>query len=132
MAKKKTVVYEGNILYPPDDPQACIVMSDEEYERASGLAIGYSYCLLPSYTTELFGLPAGDYLIAVHANSMAERAGLKAGDEVTAIDGIPCTDPYDAVLAKQKLLDGESVVLTYWRGDASCDVMISIKEDVEK
>lgn len=117
---------EGDVLWPREDPQAYAVMSDGERARANGMMLGYTSVELPFFAQAQYQLPAGDYVLAVTPDSIAHRAGLAAGDVVTAIDGVPGTNPCCTELAKLKLLDGETVLLTYWRNQASHDVPLAL------
>lgn len=116
----------GNTLYPSMDPQTCIVMSDADFARAREVMFGYTSFDLPFFAQTQYLLPTGDYVLIVNPDSIAHMAGLAVGDVVTAIDGVPASNPYCAELAKLKMLDGETVTLTYWRNNQSHDTLISL------
>lgn len=64
-----------------------------------------------------FGMPAGIYLKSVISDSPAEKAGLLAGDIITAIDdtSISSMESLQDVLAKHS--PGDDVEVTYYRND---------------
>ena len=59
--------------------------------------------------------PSGILVDTVHAGSLAERAGLRAGDAVLAIDGQPIRSADDLAAAAQRLAAGATVELTFRR-----------------
>lgn len=117
---------DGSVIYPSEDPQDYTVMSDEDYARAREVMFGYTSFVMPSFAQTQYLCPAGMFVVTVNPDSIAHMAGLAVGDVVTAIDGVSGTHPYCAELAKLKMLDGETVTLTYWRNNQSHDVPISL------
>ncbi|MET0624971.1 MAG: PDZ domain-containing protein [Pyrinomonadaceae bacterium] len=76
--------------------------------------IGVSTSTLGRQLADFFGVQHGVLVNSVESNSPAERAGLKAGDVVTEIDGKKVEDPDDLVRALGEKQEGE-VTLTVVR-----------------
>ena len=59
--------------------------------------------------------PAGLLVDAVHPGTLADRAGLRPGDVVAAVDGRPVRSADDLADAAQRLASGDVVALTFRR-----------------
>jgi serine protease Do len=71
-------------------------------------SIGVSTQTLSKQLADYFGVKDGGALISsVHENSPASRAGLKAGDVITAIDGEKVTSPGDITRVLNKKQSGD-------------------------
>jgi putative serine protease PepD len=68
---------------------------------------------------EQFGVPTGRYLRVVTPGGPADRAGLKEGDVVTAIEGRPMNSPESLFLATVGKKPGDQVKVQYSRGGAT-------------
>lgn len=99
-------------------------MSPEEYKQAT-MPLDGSYEGIGAYVDS-----SGDYLtiITPMTGSPAESAGLKAGDEITAVDGKDMTG-IDPNIVLQSVLgpSGSSVVLTVHRPDPESTFDVTIK-----
>lgn len=99
-------------------------MSPEEYKQAT-MPLDGSYEGIGAYVDS-----SGEYLtiITPMAGSPAETAGLKSGDEITAIDGKDMTG-IDPNIVLQSVLGpaGSSVVLTIHRPDPDSTFDVTIK-----
>lgn len=115
-----------SVIYPSMDSQNYTLMSDEDYARAREVMFGYSSFELPFFAQTQYLLPAGMFVVTVNPDSIAHMAGLAVGDVVTAIDGVSASNPYCVEFAKLKMLDGETVTLTYWRNNQSHDTQLSL------
>jgi serine protease Do len=74
----------------------------------SNRTIGISTQTLSKQLADYFGVKDGGALISsVHENSPASRAGLKAGDVITAIDGEKVTSPGDLTRVLNKKQSGD-------------------------
>ena len=62
----------------------------------------------------------------VTSGSPAARAGLKAGDVITVLDGRRIASPDELVVAVNEKKPGESVTVTYLRGGASHTVHLEL------
>lgn len=70
---------------------------------------------LEGQLAEYFGASKGVLVSSVDADSPAARAGLKAGDVVTAIDGKAVAEPSDLIEAVQAVEDGATLAIGYTR-----------------
>ena len=70
---------------------------------------------LDGQLAEYFGTSTGVLVNSVEADSPAARAGLKAGDVVTAINGKAVAEPSDLIEAVQSAEDGATLSLDYTR-----------------
>jgi serine protease Do len=77
--------------------------------------LGVAIQSLTPQLAEFFGTTDGVLVTTVREESPAARAGIKAGDVITSIDGKPVGSPRDLI---------EAI-----RGDASADVKISYVRD---
>ncbi|HTI32103.1 MAG TPA: trypsin-like peptidase domain-containing protein [Miltoncostaea sp.] len=89
------------------------LVSDEIGQLAAGKAVAHAY--LGVSTGDTTGT-AGAAVGAVTEGGPAARAGLKAGDVVTAIDGKPITGSADLVAAIAAKAPGDQITLTVRRG----------------
>lgn len=74
------------------------------------------------------GVPHGMMLEAITEGSPAERAGLRAGDVVTHINGKPVKDGQDLVGPIAETAIGEKVRVTYVRDRKSEDVSVIVED----
>ncbi|MBO5976778.1 MAG: trypsin-like peptidase domain-containing protein [Oscillospiraceae bacterium] len=84
---------------------------------------------LPASVRQYYNLPAGAYVVSVESGSCAEKAGLEAGDIITAIDGKPISSSDALLAAKKDYRAGDEAILTVSRSDG--DIQISIVFDEE-
>ena len=64
---------------------------------------------------EYFGTKEGALVTNVVADSPASKAGIKAGDVITAVNDAPVSSPSELIEAVRKANDGASVKLSYTR-----------------
>jgi serine protease Do len=88
--------------------------SPELFMLGSSRRIGVSTSTLGKQLADFFGVQHGVLVNSVEANSPAEKAGLRAGDVVTEVDGKQVEDPDDLVRALGAKQEGE-VTLTVVR-----------------
>lgn len=77
--------------------------------------LGVTIQPLDGQLAEYFGTSQGVLVSSVDADSPAARAGLKAGDVVTAVNGKAVTEPSDLIEAVQTVEDGATVAVDYTR-----------------
>lgn len=77
-----------------------------------------------------FGLSSnqGALLSDINPASAAEKAGLKAGDVVLALNGSPITDSGDLVSRLYTYHPGDMITLTIQRNGAQSDVPVTLQE----
>ncbi len=84
---------------------------------------------LPASVSQYYGLPAGAYVVSVEEGSCAEKAGLEAGDIITAMDGVPITSDEELISVKKSYRAGDSAEITVSRSNG--DVVLTIVFDEE-
>lgn len=95
--------------------------------------LGVSIQTLDGQLGEYFGTAKGVLVSSVEAGSPAAKAGLQAGDVVTAIDGKPVADASDLIDAVQAAEDGATLSIDYTRDRKaqSARATLEKKEPVE-
>ncbi len=73
----------------------------------SGSTLGITVGELPRQLAEYFGAKDGALVTSVSDDSAAAKAGIKAGDVITSIDGAEVIDPSDLRRRTQRLEDGD-------------------------
>jgi serine protease Do len=73
--------------------------------------LGVSVQSIEGQLAEYFGTPAGALVSSVEKDSPAAKAGLKAGDVVTAINGKAVADPSQLIEAVQEAEDGATLTV---------------------
>lgn len=77
--------------------------------------LGIKIQALDGQLGEYFGTSAGVLVNSVDGDSPAARAGLKAGDVVTSINGKAVAEPSDLIEAVQAVEDGATLTLSFTR-----------------
>lgn len=127
-ARDITVILEKN-PQKPDSPYLGI-----EYGRPRGFSMmpGFSRGMLGPFGREGFGPGAGGNIIqgtivdAVSDNSPAAKAGIKARDIITAVDGTAVISPRGLVDALSKRKPGDAVTVTVYRFNDGKSVQIKV------
>jgi membrane-associated protease RseP (regulator of RpoE activity) len=70
---------------------------------------------LDGQLAEYFGTPKGVLVSSVDADSPAAKAGLKAGDVITAVNGKAVAEPSDLIEVVQGVDDGATLTVDYTR-----------------
>ena len=68
----------------------------------------------------------GAWVRVVEAGSPAEAAGLRPGDVLVAVDGVPIGRPHDLRTLVSARAPGEVVILTIVRGDQTLEVLATL------
>jgi membrane-associated protease RseP (regulator of RpoE activity) len=90
--------------------------------------LGVSIQTLDGQLAEYFGTSKGVLVNSVEAGSPAAKAGLKAGDVVTAVNGTPVADAEDLIEAVRAVEDGATLSIDYTRDKKA----LSTKATLEK
>lgn len=88
--------------------------------------LGVRYQMIPKQTAILNDIPIGAYLQEVVGGSPADKAGLKAEDIITKIDGNKLTDENDLAKAISKKKVGDAVSLTVWRDEKEQEIKVTL------
>ncbi len=84
---------------------------------------------LPASVSQYYGLPAGAYVVSVEKGSCAEKAGIEAGDIITAIDDTPVRSSDELISVKKSYRAGDEASITVSR--SSGDEVLTIVFDEE-
>jgi len=84
---------------------------------------------LDGQLAEYFGTSRGVLVSSVEADSPAARAGLKAGDVVTSIDGKAVAEPSDLIEAVQSADDGATLAIDYTRDKKAQSTKATLDKD---
>ena len=89
-------------------------------------AIGITVGAIPQNAKDHYSLPDGLYISMVSSGSDAEKKGIREGDVLTAVNGVPVTKTSEVSDIKDSLEVGDTMVLTIWRDGESFDVEIEL------
>ena len=92
--------------------------------------LGVAYQMISKQAALLNEVPAGAYLQTVASGSPAEKAGLKAGDIITEIDGQKMVDVKDTSIAgivNQKKI-GDNLKIKYFRDKTETEVEVKLEK----
>ena len=92
--------------------------------------MGISVDTLPASVSQYYGLPYGAYVVSVTEGSCAEKAGLVAGDIITAMDDIEITSGDDLISAKKGYRAGDTATLYVSRSGETLELSITFDEEV--
>ena len=87
-------------------------------------SIGITVGAIPDTAKEKYTLPDGLYVMDVSDGSDAKEKGIKKGDVITAVNGIPVTTTDEISDIKNEMAVGDTIVLTVWRDGESMDVSV--------
>ena len=85
---------------------------------------------LPASVSQYYGLPAGAYVVSVENGSCAEKAGLVAGDIITAIDGVRVSSDDELISIKKNYRAGDTAEITVSRDRGDITLTITFDEEV--
>lgn len=91
-------------------------------------ALGITVGAIPDEAKEQYDLPTGLYVSGVEEKSDAMAEGVRVGDIVTAVNGIPVSTTAEVAAIKEPLSVGDVMRLTIWRDGVEFEVEISLME----
>ena len=100
---------------PPTPPTPPSVWSFDEFLGRSGTRLGMSVSSLSPQLAGYFGVKEGALVSSVTDDSAAAKAGLKAGDVITSINGSAVNDPADVRRRVGELNDGDEFTIVVMR-----------------
>ena len=92
--------------------------------------MGISVDTLPASVSQYYGLPSGAYVVSVEEGSCAEKAGLEAGDIITALGDTAITNGDDLISAKKAYRAGDSTTITVSRSGGDAELTIVFDEEI--
>ena len=96
---------------PPVPPAPPMFPDIEGFVWRSGNNLGITVGDLPDQLADYFGTKDGVLVTSVTDSSAASKAGLKAGDVITSLNGVPVTEPSDLRRRVQRLQDGDELTM---------------------
>jgi putative serine protease PepD len=105
-----------------------MVVADELIENGSYTppSMGVEAVPVSAAVAEQFGVPAGMYLRVVTPGGPAGKAGLTAGDIITAIEGRPMNSPESLFLATVGKKPGDQVKVQYSRDGSAATATVTL------
>jgi membrane-associated protease RseP (regulator of RpoE activity) len=100
---------------PPSPPSPPGVWGFDQFMGGSNARLGVTVSSLSSQLADYFGTKEGVLVTSVTADSAAGKAGLKAGDVITAINGSPVDEPADVRRRIQELESGAEFTIAVMR-----------------
>lgn len=91
---------------PPAAPRAPLMPDFESFVLRAGTALGVTVSTLSPQLADHFGVKDGVLVSSVSDNSAAAKAGVKAGDVITAVNGSRVNDSGDIRRAMQDVKPG--------------------------
>ena len=91
-------------------------------------AIGITVGTVPDDVSDHYELPAGLYISAVQEGSDAEAKGVRAGDILTAVNGVKVYITEDVAAVKNDLNVGDTMTLSIWRQGETLEIEISLMD----
>jgi S1-C subfamily serine protease len=90
--------------------------------------LGVAGTSLDAETAERVGVAAGAYVESVEPDTPAAAAGLRRDDIIVAVDGTPIRSMEDLVVAVRDRDVGETLAITYLRGEQEHTVTVALAE----
>lgn len=94
--------------------------------------LGISCQNVTETVSQMYNMPIGVYIVEVSEGSSAEKAGLKSGDIITAVDGVEVTTSEELNAQKNLHSAGDKIEITYIRNGEENTVTIELDEAVKK
>lgn len=88
--------------------------------------LGITVGEIPTEAALHYDIPVGLYVTLVSEGSDAERRGIRAGDIITDVNGIPALSNDVVSEAKRELAVGDTIRFTIWRDGESFDVDVAL------
>ena len=93
-------------------------------------ALGVTVQTVPATAVQYYNMVAGAYVMQVAAGSCAEKAGVKAGDVIVALDDTEISSMPDLLAAKKEYRAGETAVLRVFRSGEYLELQLTFDEDI--
>jgi len=90
--------------------------------------LGVSHILYDEEEAAFYETPVGAYVTSVLKNSGADKAGVKPGDVITAVNGEEVSPANGLVKLIAKYQIGDTITLTIWRGGQTLTVSAKLGE----
>ena len=114
---------------PINDVTALITEIMENGYVAGKPYMGISATTMTSDAAARYNMVEGAYVYTVESGSCAEKAGLKSGDIITAMNDTKITSLSDLIAAKREYKAGDTVALTVSRDGTSLKLSLTFDEE---
>ena len=118
---------EGMGFAIPSDDIVGIIKDLQEYGYVTGAYLGVYVRDVDSYV-QMYGLPAGAYVDEATPGFAAEKAGIMAGDVITALDGSDVTSVSELTRLLRRYKAGDTVEVTVWRNGKAVEISVVLDE----
>lgn len=120
---------EGIGFAIPSNEVATIVDDLMKYGYVTGKPqLGISCQSVTETISKMYDIPVGVYIVQVTENGAADRAGLRKGDVITAVDGVEVTSVDELNAQKNLHTAGEKIELTVIRNGEEMTVKAELDE----
>ncbi|GAB6172739.1 trypsin-like peptidase domain-containing protein [Paradesulfitobacterium aromaticivorans] len=128
-AKNQEPGFEGmGFAIPISDAMPTVQQLIEKgYASHPGLLVQIDDRYTVEYASQR-GWPAGAYVAQVSLGGPADKAGIKAGDVLTKINGVEISNSLELTHELFKYKPGDSITVTYFRQGTSKDVKVALGE----
>lgn len=92
--------------------------------------LGLTLTTVSASVAKYYNMVQGVYVYSVEPGSCSQRAGLKTGDIITAIDGLEVLEKNDLITAVKEYHAGDSADLTVYRDSAYTIVPVTFDEEL--
>ena len=92
--------------------------------------LGLTLTTVSASVAKYYNMVEGVYIYSVEPGSCAQKAGLKTGDIITAIDGQELLDKNDLIAAMKNYYAGESAAFTVYRDQAYTIITVVFDEEL--
>ena len=128
-AKYSSTGVEGLSFAIPIDDVSDIISQLMKQGYVSGEpSLGITVKTVDSAVAQYYNMVEGAYIDTVNAGSCSEKAGLKVGDIITAINDTKVTSVTELAAAKKTYKAGETVTLKVYRQGKTIDVKVTLDE----
>ena len=120
---------EGIGFAIPSNEASKIVKDLIEYGYVTGKPqLGISCEDVTSNISRMYNLPVGVYVTSVNKGSSADKAGLRTGDIITAVDGKEIQTTSELLTEKKLHSAGDEISVTFTRNGSSQTVLLTLDE----
>ena len=90
--------------------------------------LGITVGAIPAEAAEHYDIPEGLYISAISEGSSAQEEGVRVGDILTHVNGIPVRKTADVLSIRDTLAVGDKMTLTIFREGETFDIVITLRE----
>lgn len=123
---------EGICFAIPSNKVSDVVEDFMNYGYVKGKPqLGISCRDVTAEISQMYDMPQGVYVVEVTEGSAAEKAGLKKGDIITAVDGVEVETSTELTAEKNLHVAGDEIELTYMRNGEEMTTTLTLDEKTE-